>query len=186
MLGGGLEVTRTLPDYLKPGLDLVLVGINPGLRSMAKGHHFAGAGNKFWDLLFDSGIVPRRMTHEEDHLLLTYGIGITNLVARASRSSSELTRRDYEGGRKLLLEKLRRFRPRVAAFVGITVFRELWPGLSSEPSPRRIPPGRRPETVGDTVLFVLPNPSGRNAHFSYGDMLREWRALAAFRRSARA
>lgn len=179
-------MTRSLPDYLKPGLDLVLVGINPGLRSAQKGHHFAGAGNKFWDLLYDSRIVPRRMTYQEDHLLPTYGVGITNLVARASRSSSDLTRRDYERGRKLLLAKLRRFRPRIAAFVGITVFRELWPELSSEPPPRRIPPGRRQETVGETALFVLPNPSGRNAHFSYRDMLRQWRALAAFRRDARA
>jgi TDG/mug DNA glycosylase family protein len=160
----------------------VLVGINPGIRSAEKGHHFAGVGNKFWNLLFESGLVPRRMSFEEDCQLPGYGIGITNIVARASRSSSELRPEDFERGRAALKAKLERYRPRAAAFVGVTVFRELWPAIASPPAPKVIPCGPRTETLGETALFVLPNPSGRNAHFSYREMLLHWRRLARFLR----
>lgn len=173
---------RKLPDYLRPSLDLVLVGINPGVRSAEVGHHFAGIGNKFWSLLFESGLVPRRMSYEEDYRLPDHGIGITNIVARASRSSSDLRREDFERGRGSLLNKIRKYQPRAAAFVGVTVFRELWPAIASGRAPVEIPCGPRPETIGRTALFVLPNPSGRNAHFTYEEMLHHWRGLARFSR----
>ena len=169
-----------LPDYLEPSLDVVLVGINPGVRSAEKGHHFAGVGNKFWSLLFESGLVPRRMTYEDDFRLPEHGIGITNIVARASRSSADLGPEDFEKGRGTLLSKLRKYKPRTAAFVGVTVFRELWPVIATEPEPKAIPCGPRPETIGRTALFVLPNPSGRNAHYTYAEMLGHWRGLARF------
>jgi TDG/mug DNA glycosylase family protein len=169
---------RALPDYLEPSLDLVLVGINPGVRSAERGHHFAGVGNKFWNLLFESGLVPRRMTYEEDFRLPEHGIGITNIVARASRSSTDLGRKDFESGRGSLLAKIEKYQPRTAAFVGVTVFRELWPAIATGPAPKEIPCGPRAETIGATALFVLPNPSGRNAHFTYAEMLSHWRRLA--------
>ncbi len=130
---------RALPDYLAPSLDLVLVGINPGLRSAEKGHHFAGPGNKFWNLLFESGLVPQRMSYEEDFRLPQHGIGLTNIVARPSRSSADLSRPDFERGRSSLLRKIQKYRPRVAAFVGVTVFRELWPAFRIGPPPKRDP-----------------------------------------------
>jgi TDG/mug DNA glycosylase family protein len=178
--------TGVLPDYLRPGLDLLLVGINPGLRSAAKGHHFAGIGNRFWDLLFDSGLVPEKLSYEEDNRLPGFGIGITNIVSRASRSSSDLRPSDYREGRKLLVDKILEYRPKVAAFVGITVFREILPVVSEAPARRAIGCGRAKETIGETALFVLPNPSGRNAHFTYGQMLSQWRRLARSLGKARA
>jgi len=171
---------RGLPDYIAPALDLVLIGINPGIRSAQKGHHFAGAGNKFWNLLFDSGLVPRRLTYEDDFRLPEHGIGITNIVSRPSPSSADLGPRDFEKGRGSLLKKIETYRPRTAAFVGVTVFRELWPAIAPGPAPKEIPCGPRPETIGETALFVLPNPSGRNAHFTYAEMLSYWRGLARF------
>lgn len=174
---------RHLPDYLAVGLDVVLVGINPGIRSAERGHHFAGPGNRFWRLVADAGLTPSKMTFAEDNTLPKYGIGITNIVARASASSSELDRSDYVEGRKILADKISRFRPKAVAFVGITVFREFWPELSSERLPTKIVCGKRPETIGDAALFVLPNPSGRNAHYSYEQMLSYWKALARWLRT---
>jgi TDG/mug DNA glycosylase family protein len=173
---------KGLPDYLQPSLDVVLVGINPGVRSAEVGHHFAGPGNKFWRLLFESGLVPRRMCYGEDSTLPEHGIGITNIVARPSRSSSDLKGKDFEKGRARLVRKIETYRPRAAAFVGLTVFRELWPAIASGAAPREIACGPRPESIGKTALFVLPNPSGRNAHFTYGEMLSHWRGLARFLR----
>jgi TDG/mug DNA glycosylase family protein len=173
---------RRLPDFFAPSLDILLVGINPGLKSAEKGHHFAGPGNKFWSLLFESGLVPRKLSYEEDFRLPEHGIGLTNIVGRPSRSSGDLVPRDFEKGRSQLLKKIETYRPRTAAFVGVTVFRELWPAIQTGPAPKRILCGPRTETIGDTTLFVLPNPSGRNAHFTYREMLAHWRRLACFAR----
>jgi TDG/mug DNA glycosylase family protein len=178
-------VRNVLPDHLAPSLDLLLVGINPGLRSAELGHHFAGRGNKFWNLLYESGLVPCRLSYEDDGRLPELGIGLTNIVSRASAGSSELSPRDFRRGRRVLIRKLEKYRPKVAAFVGITVFRELWPALASDPPPRKLACGRWPETIGGSELFVLPNPSGRNAHFTYDEMLREWRRLARLVRRRR-
>jgi len=173
-----------LPDYLCPGLDIVLVGINPGLRSEEKGHHFAGPGNRFWPLLADCGLTPEKLSYRQDHQLVDYGVGLTNIVSCASASSSDLKAGDYARGRRELSDKIVRLRPRFVGFVGVTVFREFWPVLSRERAPRTIPCGLRPETIGDSQLFVLPNPSGRNAHFSYEQMLQHWQELAGVVRNA--
>lgn len=172
-----------LPDVLEAGLDLMLVGINPGIRSAELGHHFAGRNNRFWDLLFESGLVPRRLTHEEDQRLPDWGIGLTNIVSRATRSSSELVAADFEAGGEALVEKLTRLRPRGIGLVGVTVYRALWPKLSSERPPRRVECGRQSEMLGGSLLFVLPNPSGRNAHYSYPEMLRYWREVTRWIRN---
>ena len=169
---------RGIPDYVAPSLDILLVGINPGIRSSEKGHHFAGPGNKFWNLLFESGLVPRKLSYEEDYRLPEHGIGLTNIVARPSRSTADLVPRDFERGRSLLLKKIENFRPRTAAFVGVTVFRELWPAMACGKPPKAISCGPRPERIGGASIYVLPNPSGRNAHFSYAEMLSHWRGLA--------
>lgn len=166
-----------LPDYLAHDLDIVLVGINPGERSERLGHHFAGRGNKFWSLLHEAGLVPRPLTYEDDSRLPALGIGLTNIVGKASRGSADLKRADYEKGRKVLVDKLTRYRPKAIGCVGVTVFRELWPELSTARPPKTVECGPRPETLGGTVLFVVPNPSGRNAHYSYDEMLRCWRRL---------
>jgi TDG/mug DNA glycosylase family protein len=171
---------KTLPDHLRPCLDLVLVGINPGLRSAAVGHHFAGHGNRFWRLLFESGLVPMKLDYQDDSRLPELGIGITNIVPRASRGVMELGPADYGKGRARLRAKILEYRPKAAGLVGITVFRELWPEISSNSLETRVACGRRAETIGETALFVLPNPSGRNAHFSYDEMLSVWRGLARF------
>lgn len=163
-----------LPDYLIPGLDLLLVGINPGLRSAEVGHHFAGRGNRFWDLLSDSGLTPRRLTPLEDASLLDFGLGLTNIAARPTRSSSDLGKRDFARGRRVLRDKIARYRPRAVAFVGVTAYREFLEVST------RLDCGLQDRKLEDADLFVLPNPSGRNAHFSYRDMLRHYRALARF------
>ena len=168
-----------LPDYLTSGLDVILVGINPGLRSAEKGHHFAGPGHKFWDLLKDSGLTPKKLHYREDGDLLGYGIGLTNIVPRPSSSSSDLGPEDYQAGRRTLRTKIERYRPKIAACVGITVLRELWPEISTNPKPNKVECGHRPETIGKTALFVLPNPSGRNAHYSYTQMLNCWKKLTS-------
>lgn len=170
MDGGGL------PDYLAPDLDWMLVGINPGLRSAELGHHFAGRGNRFWDLLHDCALVPRKLSYEEDHALPLFGLGLTNIATRPTRSSGELDRRDYAKGRRLLRRKIARYRPRGVAFVGITAYREFQRGSPQDScAPAR--PGLQTETVEDARVFVLPNPSGRNAHYSYEEMLRYWKEL---------
>ena len=103
-------------------------------------------------------------------------------MARPSRSTTDLGPKDFESGRGSLLAKIENYRPRTAALVGVTVFRELWPAIAAGPAPKAIPCGPRPEAIGKTALFVLPNPSGRNAHFTYAEMLSHWRGLARFSR----
>jgi TDG/mug DNA glycosylase family protein len=169
---GSFMMREGLPDYLRPGLKLLLVGINPGLRSAEVGHHFAGPGNRFWALLHDSGITPRRLSYEEDAHLLDFGVGLTNIARRPTRSSSDLRKEDFSRGRRVLARKIARFRPHSVGFVGLTVYRE----FQGSRTPVRC--GFQKERIEDAVLFVLPNPSGRNAHYSYRDMLRYWRNLA--------
>jgi TDG/mug DNA glycosylase family protein len=163
-----------LPDYIRSGLDVLLVGINPGLRSAELGHHFAGVNNRFWDLLHDSGMTPRRLTYEEDSRLPELGIGLTNIAARPTRSSSELGREDFSKGRRALIEKIARYTPAWVVFVGITVYREL------EPKLRRVKLrcGVQKDSVEGSRVFVVPNPSGRNAHYTYEEMLGFWKELA--------
>jgi TDG/mug DNA glycosylase family protein len=163
-----------LPDYIRSGLDVLLVGINPGLRSAELGHHFAGVNNRFWDLLHDSGMTPRRLTYEEDTRLPELGIGLTNIAARPTRSSSELCREDFSEGRRALAEKIARYTPAWVVFVGIMVYREFRPA----PERAKLRCGVQKEGVEGARVFVVPNPSGRNAHYTYEEMLRYWKELA--------
>jgi TDG/mug DNA glycosylase family protein len=139
-----------LLDYFSHGLDVLLVGINPGERSDDLGHHFAGRGNKFWRSLHEAGLVPRLMTYKDDLRLPEYGIGLTDIVARASRGSSELDRVEFEKGRRLLAEKVTRYRPKAVGFVGVTVFRGFWPEFSAGRASKTIECGPRSEILGDS------------------------------------
>ncbi len=155
----------------------MLVGINPGVMSATSGHHFAGPTNRFWRLLYESGIVPEPVTHEDDVRLPGWGIGMTNLVARPTPGIDTLRPDEYLEGWAILEKKIERFRPEIVAFVGVTMYRALW-RVIGHTEPPAIKPGFQKATVHGARLFVLPNPSGRNAHFSYADMLKAFRALA--------
>jgi double-stranded uracil-DNA glycosylase len=176
-----------LPDRIGPGLRVLFVGINPGIRSAAVGHHFAGFSNRFWRLLSDSGLVSRPIGWKDDRRLPEWGFGITNLVPRPTRGIGELHPREYLAGRRALFAKVRRHRPRVVALVGITIYRALFPARplgGPQPAPRRgarrVLPGLSKESIEGARVFVLPNPSGRNATLSYDEMLSAFRALARF------
>ena len=166
-----------LTDAIEPGVRLLLVGINPGVMSATSGHHFAGPSNRFWGLLYDSGLVPEPITHEDDVRLPQWGIGMTNLIARPSPGIDVLTPREYIEGWRILEKKIDRFRPRIVAFVGVTMYRALWKVLGHAKAPE-IAPGFQHAIVHGARIFVLPNPSGRNAHFGYEDMLKAFTALA--------
>ena len=166
-----------LTDALEPGVTVMLVGINPGVLSALSGHHFAGPTNRFWGLLYESGIVPEPITHDDDVRLPEWGIGMTNLVARPTPGIDTLKPQEYLDGWKILEKKIERYHPAIVAFVGVTMYRALWKVLGNAGAPE-IKPGFQRATVHGARIFVLPNPSGRNAHFQYGDMLKAFRALA--------
>jgi double-stranded uracil-DNA glycosylase len=162
-----------LRDRIKPGVRILFVGINPGRRSEAIGHHFAGYSNRFWRLLHESGLVPKPMRAEDDDRLPEWGFGITNLVARMTPGIDTLRPAEYVAGAKVLRRKVRRFTPAVVAIVGVTVFRSLFGVRSS----RCVTLGLQRVRLEGSRVFVLPNPSGRNANFSYAEMLAVFRAL---------
>jgi TDG/mug DNA glycosylase family protein len=164
-----------LRDRIRPGVRVLFVGINPGIRSALTGHHFAGYSNRFWKLLYESGLVAEPITYEDDGRLPEWGYGITNIVARPTRGIDALRPHEYVDGRARLRRKILRHRPAVVAAVGLTVFRALFPGHTGA-----IPLGLQRERIGDSSVFVLPNPSGRNANYSYAEMLASFRALRRY------
>src|SRR5512144_2952891 len=117
----------TLRDRIRPGVEVLFVGINPGVRSALTGHHFAGFSNRFWKLLYESGLVPERITYTDDDRLPEWGFGITNIVPRATPGIDTLSPDEYVRGRTRLQAKIRKFRPRIIALVGVTVFRAMFP-----------------------------------------------------------
>lgn len=167
-----------LKDRIAPGVRVLFVGINPGVRSAETGHHFAGFSNRFWKLLFESGLVPEPMTWQDDVRLPEFGYGITNLVARPSPGTDDLAPAEYAAGWTVLEGKLRTYRPSIVALVGVTLYRAILPLVApAQRLPARIPLGPQPVTVHGARIFVLPNPSGRNANFSYAEMLTSFKAL---------
>jgi TDG/mug DNA glycosylase family protein len=152
---------------------VLFVGINPGVRSALTGHHFAGYSNRFWRLLHESKLVPEAIHAEDDDRLPEWGFGITNLVARMTPGIDTLRPEEYIAGAKALRRKIRRFTPAVVALVGVTVFRSLFGLRSSQP----VRLGLQQVQLEGARVFVLPNPSGRNANFSYAEMLAAFRAL---------
>ena len=152
---------------------VLFVGINPGVRSALTGHHFAGFSNRFWKLLYESGLVPERVGYADDHRLPEWGYGITNIVPRPTPGIDTLTREEYMAGRLRLRRKVQRYRPAIVAMVGVTVFRAMFPERKGP-----VVLGRQREPLGSSVVFVLPNPSGRNANYTYAAMLAAFRDLA--------
>jgi double-stranded uracil-DNA glycosylase len=173
--GADLSSLPPLRDRIKPGVSVLFVGINPGVRSAQTGHHFAGPSNRFWKLLFESALVPERVRHEDDDQLPSFGFGITNICARATPGIDTLLPQEYVVGREKLRRKILRYKPKIVAMVGVTVFRAMFPTRKGP-----VTLGLQPETIGGTAVFVLPNPSGRNANFSYQEMLDAFRALKAY------
>jgi TDG/mug DNA glycosylase family protein len=159
-----------LPDYLRPGLRVLFVGINPGLKSAAVGHHFAGPSNRFWKLLNDSGLVGAPLTFREDWRLPEWGLGLTNVIERPTSGIDQLAPSEYRLGRRMLERKVARYRPQIVALLGVTIYRLIFSqesGYVASPSL-----GRTNLYIADIPVFLLPNPSGRNAHYSYPRMLR--------------
>ncbi|MFD5281414.1 G/U mismatch-specific DNA glycosylase [Streptomyces rubrogriseus] len=161
---------RLVPDVVADGLRVLFCGINPGLMTAATGHHFARPGNRFWPVLHLSGFTPRLLRPSEQGLLPSYGLGITNVVARASARADELTAEEYREGGRLLARKVARLRPGWLAVVGVTAYRAAF----DEPKARVGPQER---TFGSTRVWVLPNPSGLNAHWTAQTMAQEYARL---------
>lgn len=161
---------RILPDYIRPGLKILFVGFNPGMRSARIRHHYAGLNNQFWRLIHDAGLVPVPLKAEQDKQVLKYGLGLTNVSDRPTPSSSDLTRKDYERGRLELLPKLARYRPRVVCFNGKTAYERL------TGRPCRLGPQRK--RLAGCRCFVAPSSSAANAATPYHTKLTYFRRLA--------
>jgi TDG/mug DNA glycosylase family protein len=164
---------RALPDRLCRDARVLFVGINPGLRSARLGHHFAGRGNPFWRLLHAARFTPRAFTFADDGRLPALGLGLTNIVPRATRSAAKIASGEYDRGRRALAQTIRRVRPGVVAFVGVTVYRQFFGSRAGGGC------GPKPERIGAARVFVVPNPSGRNAAYpGFCDKLVWYRRLA--------
>jgi TDG/mug DNA glycosylase family protein len=161
---------KTVPDVIAPGLRILFCGINPGLYTAATGFHFARPGNRFWPALHAAGFTDRLLSPHEEHELLAHGYGITNVVTRTTATAAELTRAEYiEGGRQLEA-KVRRYRPEFIAVLGVGAYRTAF----DRPKAAL---GLQPESIGDTSVWVLPNPSGLNAHYQPKDLARMFAEL---------
>jgi TDG/mug DNA glycosylase family protein len=161
-----------VPDVTADGLRVLFCGINPGLMTAASGHHFARPGNRFWPVLHLSGFTPRLLKPSEQGELPSYGLGITNVVARATARADELTAQEYVEGGRLLTAKVERLRPRWLAVVGVSAYRAAF-------GDRKAAVGPQERTIGTSRVWVLPNPSGLNAHWTAATMAEEFGRLRA-------
>lgn len=171
---GALEAARgrVIPDLVAPGLAVLFVGINPGLWSGAVGRHFGNPGNRIWPVLHQAGFTPRRLRPEDADELLALGYGITNLVARTTATAAEVTREELRAGAPVLAEKVARLQPRTVAFLGLSAYRT---GFDRP----RAAVGPQPEPLGGAPVWLLPNPSGLNAHYQLPDLVRLYAELRA-------
>src|SRR5690348_5335919 len=163
---------RGVPDVLAPGLRVLFCGINPSLYSAAVGHHFARPGNRFWPALHAGGFSDRLLHPSEGDELLARGFGITNLVDRATATADQLADAELVAGGRKLARKVRRYRPAVVAFLGVTAYRAAYARKDARLGPQ-------PETIGTSRLWVLPNPSGLNAHYQLPDLAAVFAELLA-------
>jgi double-stranded uracil-DNA glycosylase len=162
---------RTLPDYLRRGMKLVLVGCNPGERSARVGHYYAGRGNQFWPLMYEAGVIPEPIGYEDDRRIIEFGIGLTDLVKRPTRGIEEIERQEFAEGRVLLGQKLEEHRPRVVAFNGKMTYEKF--------AGRQCKLGLQKEKLYGAHVFVLPSTSGQNAGAEKAVKVRYLRKLAA-------
>jgi TDG/mug DNA glycosylase family protein len=148
---------------IAPDLPILFVGINPGLWSGATGFHFARPGNRFWRAIHEAGLTPRVLSPHEQHQLLDYGIGIVNLVPRTTATAAELSDDELRAGGLGLVSKVERFRPRKVAFLGVSTYRTAFDRPKAKV-------GRQDERIADSEVWVLPNPSGLNAHYQLPEL----------------
>ncbi len=168
-----VEATGGIPDLLTPGLSLVFCGYNPSLRSGATGHNYAHPGNRFWRVLDAAGITDRLYAPDEDRLLLSQGIGFTNIVARPTRRADELTRNEIQAGAVALRKKLEQFQPKAVAYTGIGVYKWLR-GTGA------VTWGIQPDSaVAGATDIVVPSPSGLN-RMTFGELVDAYRVLTSF------
>jgi TDG/mug DNA glycosylase family protein len=177
---------ETLPDYLQSGLDLVFIGINPGIYSLRRGHYFARTTSRFWPAFSRSKLSQRmrrelnleNILPEHDSQLTRFGIGLTDVVKRPSANASELTLQDFTIWVPILLQKLHHYAPRVACFHGLTAYRPFRNLALQSPGTPAL--GAQLERIGDTRLFVVPNPSPANAHFTLADQTDWYNRLSDY------
>jgi TDG/mug DNA glycosylase family protein len=156
---------KTVPDVIGPDLRVLFCGINPGLYTAAVGHHFARPGNRFWPALYRSGFTDRLLSPFDEHELLALGFGVTNVVARATAAASELIKDDFVKGGRRLRAKVRRYRPRIVAVLGVGAYREAFASPKASI-------GEQDERIAEARIWVLPNPSGLNANYQLNDLVK--------------
>jgi TDG/mug DNA glycosylase family protein len=161
---------QELGDLIAPGLRVLFCGINPGLVSAQTGHHFARPGNRFWPALHQAGFTPRQFRPDEQSELLELGLGITNVVDRPSARADELTKAEFLAGGENLVKKVLDYQPQWLAVVGVTAYRDAF-GL------RKAVMGRQDRLIGNTKVWILPNPSGLNAHYTLPKLATAYREL---------
>jgi len=164
---------KVVPDIIAPNLRVLFCGINPGVYSAAVGHHFARPGNRFWPALHAGGFTDHRFTPDEDHDLLKSSYGLTNIVERTTASAKELSNGELIEGVQRLDQMARKYQPQVLAILGVGAYR-----IGFQRPQAAV--GQQPERLADTVLWVLPNPSGLNAHYSLSNLATHFRELLAF------
>jgi double-stranded uracil-DNA glycosylase len=167
------SVDLTLRDVIAPGLRVLFCGINPGLYSAATGHHFARPGNRFWPTLHAAGFTDRVLHPSEERELLTLGYGVTNVVARTTATAAELTDDEIRAGGRRLRAKVRRMRPRVLAILGVGAYRTSFGRQKAQT-------GLQDASIGETRVWVLPNPSGLNANYQAPELARLFREMREF------
>ena len=162
---------KSVPDVIAPGLKVLFCGINPGLYTAATGHHFARPGNRFWPALHLAGFTPRQLSPFDEEELLNYGVGIVNIVDHATARADELTTEELVRGGAILEEKLRTFRPRFSAILGLGAYRMAFG------RPKALPGLQAEKLGGISQTWVLPNPSGLNANYQMKDLVRMLKEL---------
>lgn len=163
-------VDKKIDDVIAPDLRILFVGINPGLWSGATGHHFARPGNRFWRAIHEAGLTPKLLSPDRQAELLRYGLGVANLVGRTTASAAELSAEELRAGGQSIVAKIHSFRPRKVAFLGVSTYRTAFGRPKAEV-------GRQPEPIGTSEVWVLPNPSGLNAHYQLPQLARAYAAL---------
>lgn len=161
---------KTVPDLIAPNLRVLFCGINPGLYTAAVGHHFARPGNRFWPALYKSGFTDRLVSPFEERELLKSGIGISNVVPHATASAAELTKEDFLAGGRVLAAKVKKYRPRIVAILGVGAYRQAF----GEP---KATVGEQSKRIHSARVWVLPNPSGLNANYQLPELVRLFRRL---------
>ena len=174
-MGASQRRYRRLRDCVQPGVLVLFVGINPGLRSAQTGHHFAGHSNRFWKLLHESELVSEPLTFHEDRHLPEWQLGLTNIIGRCTAGIDVLDPVEYRRGVASLKRKIRLYRPPIVALLGVTIFRMLFSAKEHMKGPLNL--GLTTRQLAGAQIFLLPNPSGRNAHYSYRQMLTAFQVL---------